>query len=159
MASKRFSIRHIWLFSKAYAFALIEAVLFSVCPYRCHARRLGQCVDIRTAQRYAKDHVLTDQQKKLAMEVEWAIRAVLYRAPFKVWCVPQSLVAQRLFAGRVPWIVYIGYEPNIAVKSYPAKHAWLCCGSIGITGHKEAIAFIPMAAYISNEPYITSSQR
>ncbi|WP_235226655.1 lasso peptide biosynthesis B2 protein [Octadecabacter dasysiphoniae] len=146
--SKKRSPRHIWLFVRAIILASVESALFTLLPYRFTARRLGYCVDIETANAALQTQTLTASQLEMAKDMRWAINAAAYWAPFNIWCVPRALTAQTLLGSKVPWIVFIGFEPNKPVFDTPAKHAWMVCGSICVTGHREAATFQPIAGYL-----------
>lgn len=150
--TKRTSPAYIWLFLKTAVLATFEATFFALMPYRVTARRFGLCVNLVEAREFMLIHRLTPDQERIAQDVRWAIDAVVRRAPFTIWCVPQSLTARALLRARVPWVVYIGFEPDKPVEDIPAKHAWMNCGSVCVSGFQEANSFTPIAAYLSGAP-------
>jgi len=93
----------------------------------------------------------TDGQAQ-AEAVRWAVAAWSRAWPWPPTCLMQAVAARELLVERgLPCELYFGVRTGVAGQPASAPeigaHAWLCCGSLTVTGAAEAARFQPIAVY------------
>jgi len=97
-------------------------------PFQRLALRLG----LRQVE--PADLSRTDQAAE-ASQIGWALRAMASRTPWKNSCLVQSLAGMMMLRRRdIPAALYLGVAKDETVADDLAAHAWLCSGSLVLTG-------------------------
>lgn len=121
-------------------------------PFARIASGLGPAQAVAPSGADTEAEPLSAAQCRQALDAAWAIDQWTRRWPWPPTCLMQALAARRLLlqAG-VPCRLYFGVRGGMSSGAAPVSgvgaHAWLCCGSLIVTGAGEASQHRAIALY------------
>lgn len=91
---------------------------------------------------------ISPTERKIAVDVSWAVQAVARHLPLGFVCLPQAMAAQRMLRRRgISSTLYLGVAPDRATPDAIQAHAWLRAGDKILTGEREALRHQKLASF------------
>lgn len=106
-------------------------------PFRLLLRRLRTTARVEPA---------AAGPSRAVRRVRWAVDTAAARVPWSAPCLPQALAARLMLRWRgVPTTLHLGVGKDS--KDALAAHAWLCAGSVVVTGRPGHRSFAEVARF------------
>ena len=136
-------LRHDWagrgLLLEALACLCWAKLLLLLVPFRWVAPRLGK-------MQTESPSVITEEERRLALRISWAVQSVAAHVPLGFVCLPQAMAAKWMLRRRhLASTLYLGVARPDEVKF--TAHAWLRAGDKILTGRAESRTHTTLATF------------